>query len=182
MATKFLFTLVFDGDYSMPGTIKFDGKILDNIRNDAAANAKAVKERDPNPLDRLEQLAFYQDPDPIPTRVVLTGVADFKDLHTLVQGKPVLLDQDSNPVKVDDDTGKPTMAKVVGDFFEPLVKALVDDHTAKIFGLRRKQVPQIIAYPKFTWVVVSLEELDNGSGTLHSKGMEGISGGGKKTT
>ena len=176
---KFLFTLVIDGDYSAPGTIKFDGKELDNIRNDAGTNAESIKNIGSSALKRLEQLVFYQDPDPIPTRVVLTGVADFDGLYKLEDGKPKLLDVFGNVI-TSGNGGFPTgTAKVVGDFFEPLVKAIVDDHSAKIFGLRRKQVPENIAYPRFTWVVVSLQELGSGSGTLHSEGMEGISGGGK---
>lgn len=171
---KFLFTLVFDGDYSIPGTIKHRGNKF-SLRNDAGENAKAIRDNGPASVGRLEQLTFYQDPAPDPTRVVLTGVAGFTDLIDIVDDVPKLLDENGVPVSVDGN-GFPTRAKVIGDFFRPLIKVIVDDHrdakyTQKSLGSLNNNVP----IPKFTWVVVPLLPIYT-TGILHSEGMEGISG------
>lgn len=87
--------------------------------------------------------------DPINTKGVFTGVADAQDL--------IEVPEDGKPRRVPDSTGTSSNVQA---FVDSVVKGL---------GLEGA---------KFTWVVVPLDELGGGFGTLYTEGMAGIQGGG----
>lgn len=87
--------------------------------------------------------------DPSNIKGVFTGVADAQDL--------IEVPEDGKPRRVMDSTG--TSSKVQ-TFVDSVVRGLGLEGAA------------------FTWVVVPLDELGSGFGTLYTEGMAGIQGGG----
>ena len=102
-----------------------------------------------NGSPRVEQVGFYYDQ--INSRGVLTGVADANGLIEITEGdKPQLVGMDA----------KSGTSEVVQAFVASIVEQA---------GLPRDT--------SCTWVIVPLDELGGGFGTLHLGGMAGISGG-----
>lgn len=114
---------------------------------DANPNEHPKPLRSPDGSPRVKQIGFYYGKD----AGVLVGVADADGLiEVSVDGKPQI-------VGMDPETEKSEVAQA---FVASIVKqAELGENTS------------------YTWVLVPLDELGGGFGTLHLGGMAGISGG-----